>query len=129
LRRLIQHGSGVESSTRRLVDGGECTMVVLFGRKEALSWLVANGLEPSQQSAEIRLQEMEDKRFIEAVDLSRLPLNQKGAALDNEGLTHRFVDPWEVEALQSREGETWGAYLGRFSVLALTRSLWLQRRQ
>jgi hypothetical protein len=120
LRRLIQHGSGVEFSTLRLVDGGECTVVVLFRRKEALSWLVANGLEQSQQSAEIRLQEMEDKRFIEAVDLSRLPLKQKGAASEDEGVTYRFVDPWEVEALQSREGETRGASLGRCRFLGFS---------
>lgn len=113
LRRMIQQGSGIEFSTLRLVDGGECTVVVLFRREEAISWLVCNGLEPTETSADDRLQDMEYNRYIEGIELSKLPLKQKGASSFEEGITYRFIDPWEVEAVRSREGETHGASLGR----------------
>jgi hypothetical protein len=113
LRRLIQQGSGVEFTTLRLVNGGECTLVLLFSRKDAASWLVANGWDENETCAEIRLQQMQVERFIEPVDLSRLPLKQKGSSLHDGEVRFRFVDPWEVEALFNRDGETLSASLGR----------------
>ena len=120
LRRMIQQKSGVEFTTLRLVDGGEYTMVLLFSKKDALTWLVANGFEQSEEFAEIRLQQLQKERFIEPIDLSRLPLKQKGAAAEDKGIRYRFVDPWEVEALSSREGETKSASLGRCSLLSFS---------
>lgn len=112
LRRMIQRGSGVEFSTLRLVDGGECTMVVLFSRNEAIQWLLSSGLEQEEEDALIQLDQMEKHRVIEPVDLSRLPLKQKSDG-KNVGVRYRFVDPWEVEALSNRDGETKSASLGR----------------
>jgi hypothetical protein len=113
LRGMIQQGSGVEFSTLRLVDAGECTMLVLFSRKEAVRWLVSLGIEQTEETAAARLHEMELDRVIEPVDLSLLPLKQKSVDPELEGVRYRFVDPWEVEALSNREGETRSASLGR----------------
>ena len=113
LRGMVKQGSGVEFSTLRLVDGGDCTMVVLFSKHEAIQWLVKHGVEQSEELASDRLERMEKERIIEPVDLSRLPLKQKSSDLNDEGIRYRFVDPWEVEALQNREGETRNASLGR----------------
>ncbi|KAL7561202.1 hypothetical protein ACA910_004128 [Epithemia clementina (nom. ined.)] len=112
LRSMIQRNSGVEFSTLRLVDGGECSMVVLFSKNEAIEWLVSSGIEPSEADADHRLARMERERVIEQIDFSRLPLKQRPADL-HEGVRYRFVDPWEVEAVSSREGETTSALLGR----------------
>ena len=112
LRSMIQRNSGVEFSTLRLVDGGECSMVVLFSKHEAVEWLVSSGTEPSESDATHRLERMERERVIEPIDFSRLPLKQRPADLD-QGIRYRFVDPWEVEAVSSREGETTSASLGR----------------
>ena len=111
LRRLIQRDSGVEFSTLRLVDGGDCSMVVLFGKDEALKWLLSTGTEDTEESATDRLASMERERVIEAVDLFKLPL--KRPADTNEGIRYRIVDPWEVEAVNDREGETRSVILGR----------------
>lgn len=113
LRRMIQRDSGVEFSTLRLVDGGECTIVVIFSQKDAIKWLVSSGLEETEEDALARLRRVEKHRVIEAIDLSRLPLKQKGAGNEDEGVRYRILDPWEVEALHSWEGETLGASLGR----------------
>lgn len=112
LRGMIQLGSGVEFSTLRLVDAGECTMLVLFSRQEAVRWLVSSGIEQTNDTAVARLEKMEKDRVIEPVDLSLLPLKQKTVPL-YAGVRYRFVDPWEVEALSNREGETRSASLGR----------------
>ncbi len=119
LRKMIQQGSGVEFSTLRLVDGGECTMVVLFKRNDALEWLVSSGYEQSEAEAANRLVSMENARFIEPVDLSKLRLKHKGAATE-EVVTYRFIDPWEVEALENRDAETRAATLGRSKVLGFS---------
>jgi hypothetical protein len=37
LRRIIQRSSGVDFSTLRLIDEGECTLVVLFSRNDTVS--------------------------------------------------------------------------------------------
>lgn len=112
LRGMIQE-SGVEFSTLRLVDAGECTMLVLFSRNEALRWLVSSGIEDSEDKALDRLEKMEKDRVIEPVDLSLLPLKQKSVNPHEQVVRYRFVDPWEVEALSNREGETRSASLGR----------------
>ena len=112
LRSMIQRNSGVDFSTLRLVDGGDCSMVVLFSKNEAIQWLVSSGTELSEADASHRLARMERERVIEPIDFSRLPLKQRPADLD-EGVRYRFVDPWEVEAVNSREGETSSASLGR----------------
>jgi hypothetical protein len=118
LRRMIQRGSGVDFSTLRLVDGGECTLVVLFSKKEAVQWLLSSGSEQSELDAVSRLERMEQTRVIEAIDLNRLPLKKSG---QKEASVHyRFVDPWEVESLASREGETRSATLGRSSFLGFS---------
>ena len=112
LRRLIQRESGIEFSTLRLVDGGDCSMVVLFSKAEAIKWLLSTGTEESEDAAVCRLTWMENERVIEAVDLTQLPLKQRPADMDL-GLRYRIVDPWEVEAVNDREGETRSAVLGR----------------
>lgn len=113
LRRMIQQDSGVEFSTLRLVNGSECTMVVLFSKNEAVQWLVSSGSEQSKEDAIARLGRMEKKRVIEQVNLSSLPLKQKVSGSAEEGVRYRLVDPWEVEAVVKREGETRSASLGR----------------
>jgi hypothetical protein len=113
LRRLIQRDSGIEFSTLRLIDGGDCTMVVLFSKAEAIKWLRSTGTEESEEAALHRLSWMENERVIEAVDLSRLPLKHKPANTSDEGIRYRIVDPWEVEAVTDRDGETRSACLGR----------------
>jgi hypothetical protein len=119
LRRMIQRGSGVEFSTLRLVDGGECTMVVLFSRTQAIKWLLSSGMEQEEEDARLRLEQMEKQRIIEPVDLSRLPIKQKSDG-KNIGVRYRFVDPWEVEALSNRDGETKSASLGRERYVAFS---------
>ena len=113
LRKMIQRDSGVEFSTLRLVDGGDCTIVVIFSQVDTIRWLVTNGVEDSESSALSRLQRMKDRRVIEAVDLSKIKLKQKEAGTLKKGVRYRILDPWEVEALHSWEGETLGASLGR----------------
>ena len=87
-------------------------MVVLFSKTEAVKWLVSTGTEESEEAALGRLTWMENERVIEAVNLSQLPLKQRPAEMD-EGMRYRIVDPWEVEAVNDREGETRSAVLGR----------------
>jgi hypothetical protein len=120
LQGMIQRGSSVDFSTLRLVDGGECTMVVLFSKKEAIRWLLDNGIESSKERAVLRLEKMEKNREIEPVDLSKLPLKQKSVDAIDEGVRYRFVDPWEVEAVSDREGETRSASLGRGSFVTFS---------
>jgi len=112
LRSMIQRDSGVEFSTLRLVDGGECSMVVLFSRSEAIEWLISSGTEHSEVDAIHRLEIMEKERVIEPVDFAQLPLKHRPSELE-EGVRYRFVDPWEVEAVENRDGETRSAALGR----------------
>jgi hypothetical protein len=88
-------------------------MVVLFSKAEAIKWLRSTGTEESEEAALHRLSWMENERVIEAVDLSRLPLKHKPANTSDEGIRYRIVDPWEVEAVTDRDGETRSACLGR----------------
>jgi len=113
LRRMIQKDSGVEFSTLRLVDGGECTIVVIFSQKDTVNWLLSSGLEETEADALRRLERVEKRRVIEAIDLSGLKLKQKESVIAGDGTRYRILDPWEVEALQNWEGETLGASVGR----------------
>jgi hypothetical protein len=122
IRRMIQPNSGVDFRTLRLADGGDSTVVVLFSKNEAMEWLMKF---VSKESALEKLAMMERIRVIEPIDLSRLQLKaystQKGAKLEEDtGVRYRIVDPWEVEALDSREGETKSASIGRERFLAFS---------
>lgn len=134
IRQMIQPGSGVEFRTLRLGDSGENAMVVLFSKKEAVSWFVDNDVEKDEDDARERLRMMERNRVIEPVDLRLLaPKGYKktkkteeveignsehGEIVDASGIRYRLVDPWEVEPLMSREAETRGASLGRQHLLS-----------
>jgi hypothetical protein len=132
IRKMIQPGSGVEFRTLRLGDGGESAMVVLFEKKEAVSWLVNNGYEKTEKAALKSLRVMEINRVIEPINLQILlpgvnqnPSNQGdvqniASNTEVEGTRYRLVDPWEVEPLYSREAETRGASIGRNRFLAFS---------
>lgn len=120
LRRMIQQNSGVDFSTLRLTDGGECTMVVLFSKAKAIEWLITFGKEKSEADALAWLARMEERRVIEAVNLSDLPIKHRHKEIEGQGVRYRFVDPWEVEAVQNREGETRSACLGRDCFLSFS---------
>ena len=113
IRRMIQRDSGVNFSTLKLVDGGDNTIVVIFSQEETINWLVSSKIEDSVEAAMTRLKLLEDSRVIESLDLSTLPLKQRVNRAEELGIRYRILDPWEVEALQSWEGETLGASLGR----------------
>uniref|UniRef100_A0A7S2MKE5 C2 domain-containing protein n=1 Tax=Helicotheca tamesis TaxID=374047 RepID=A0A7S2MKE5_9STRA len=135
IRRMIQPGSGVEFRTLKVGEGGNTAMVVLFCRSEAIEYLVSSGAEKDEAEADARLKRMQHRRVIEEIDLDELT-GGKGHAISASGpdsrketseIRFRFVDPWEVEALESKEGEVLGASLGRehylaFNVGIVTRS-------
>ena len=112
LRKMIQKDSGVDFSTLRLVDGGECTIVVIFNQNDTVKWMVSSGMEETEADAFARLHRIEKHRVIESIDVSGLKVKREAGAPE-EGLRYRILDPWEVEAIQSWEGETLGASLGR----------------
>ena len=61
---------------------------------------------------------MQKRRVIEPIDMRQLAIGKSGlfagsVDLNGEDIRYRFVDPWEVEALESKEGEFMGAVLGR----------------
>jgi hypothetical protein len=125
IRRMIQPNSGVDFRTLRLADGGDSTVVVLFSKKEAVEWLLTFGSEKRKEGALAKLETMEKIRVIEPIDLARLQLKaystQKGSKVEeDQGVRYRIVDPWEVEALDSREGETKSAAIGRERFLAFS---------
>jgi len=115
IRRMIQPGSGVEFRTLRVGEGGESAMIVLFSKNEAIEWLKSNGMEKSNKDALHRLALMEERRVIEPIALSDLHLKAFSQLSHDEEeiICYRFVDPWEVEVLENREGETKAAALGR----------------
>lgn len=129
IRRMIRADSGVEFRTIRVGEGGESAMIVLFSKSEAVNWFLASGAEKNEEDARVRLEMMEKRRVIEPVeakDLSAKPVSSAGKE-EVESVRYRFVDPWEVEVLESREAETLGASLGRehfnpFSVSTVARS-------
>ena len=43
IRRMIQAGSGVDFRTLRVGEAGNSVIVVLFGKKDAIKWMLSNG--------------------------------------------------------------------------------------
>ena len=113
LRGMVQPESGLEFNTLRLIDGGECTILILFSRSEAIRWFLEKKVEETDEEAVERLRKMEESRAIEAIDMSKLPIKHKPTDIQNDDVRYRIVDPWEVEAVKNRDGETRGASIGR----------------
>lgn len=124
IRRMIQPNSGVEFRTLRVGEGGDSAMIILFSKSDAMSWVKQSGMEKNDKDALSRLARMEERRVIEPIALSDLSLkafSHNHHHEPGEDVTcYRFVDPWEVEALGSREGETKAAALGREHYLAFS---------
>ena len=134
IRRMIQPQSGVEFRTLRVGEAGQSAVVVLFRKSQAMKWIIKSGAEKDENDAAKRLEIMEKRRVIEQVDLSSISF-EKMVSSDGKELTpeneldvrYRFVDPWEVEVVESKDGELRGASLGRqrfvpFSIGAVARS-------
>jgi hypothetical protein len=114
IRRMIQAGSGVEFRTLRVGEAGNSVIVVLFGKNDAVKWMVSNGVAKDQADAEKKLKVMELMRIIEPITSTDLSIPKSYAATHPATESrYRFVDPWEVEALESKAGETANAALGR----------------
>merc|ERR1719416_225277 len=129
VRRIIQPSSGVEFRTLRVGEGSQSAIVVLFSKKQAISWLVTHGAERDEVNASDSLRRMEKRRVIEEIDLKKLCDLARGkgfmvtttstdAGDSKEGIRYRVVDPWEVEVLESKEAETARAALGREHLLS-----------
>jgi hypothetical protein len=114
IRSCIQPGSGVDFRTLRVGEPGNSVIVVLFGKQDAIKWLASHETGGDENEAEERLKRMEVMRVIESITWSDLSL-PKGYAATHPSATsrYRFVDPWEVEPLESKAGETANAALGR----------------
>ena len=114
IRRMIQAGSGVEFRTLRVGEAGNSVIVVLFGKKDAVNWMISNDVAKDEAEAEKRLEMMELMRVIEPITATDLSIPKSYAATHPATESrYRFVDPWEVEALESKAGETANAALGR----------------
>ena len=114
IRKMIQAGSGVDFRTLRVGEAGNSVIVVLFDKQDAIKWLMANETGNDEAEAIERLKLMESMRVVEPITSSDLSI-PKSYAASHPSTEHRyrFVDPWEVEALESRSGETASAALGR----------------
>ena len=120
IRRMIQKRSGVDFRTLRVGEAGHSAVVVLFRRSQAISWIIRNGAEINDVDAAKRLHIMERRRVIERVDLNSIAYERHmdhsahndSTDVDND-IRYRFVDPWEVEVLESKDAELRGAALGR----------------
>ena len=116
IRKMIQPRSGVEFRTLRVGEAGHSAVVVLFSRSEAITWMVSSGTEKNEEDAESRLSLIEKNRIIEQVDLHSLSGTNKeenGEGDIDKEIRYRFVDPWEVEVLESKDAELRAASLGR----------------
>ena len=114
IRKMIQAGSGVDFRTLRVGEAGNSVIVVLFGKQDSINWLMTNGIVNDEAEAKERLKVMEQTRVIEPVTFSDLSIPKSYASSHpSTESRYRFVDPWEVEALESRSGETASAALGR----------------
>jgi hypothetical protein len=134
IRRMIQPQSGVEFRTLRVGEAGQSAVVVLFRKSQAMKWIIKSGAEKDENDAAKRLEIMEKRRVIEQVDLSSISFEKmvssdgKEFSPENElDVRYRFVDPWEVEVVDSKDGEPRGASLGRqrfvpFSIGTVARS-------
>jgi len=117
---MIQSGSGLDFRTLRVGEAGNSVIVVLFDKHDAIKWLMANETGNDEAKAIERLKLMELMRVVEPITSSDLSLPKSYAASHpNTESRYRFVDPWEVEALESRSGETASAALGRGRYQAL----------
>ena len=120
IRRMIQAGSGVDFRTLRVGEAGNSVIVVLFDKHDAIKWLMANETGNDEVEAAERLKLMELMRVIEPITSTDLSIPKSYAASHpSTESRYRFVDPWEVEALESRSGETASAALGRGRYQAL----------
>ncbi|KAL7458930.1 hypothetical protein ACHAWC_010738 [Mediolabrus comicus] len=114
IRRMIQAGSGVDFRTLRVGEAGNSVIVVLFGKSDAVQWMISNGVGSDKADAEKKLKVMESMRVIEPITSTDLSIPKSYAATHPATESrYRFVDPWEVEALESKAGETANAALGR----------------
>lgn len=118
IRRMIQPNSGIEFRTLRVGEGGDTAMVVLCSRDDVVKWLLANKFDAEEPDAVERLSRMEASRVIEQIAMSDLSLKVLGQhfsrrAGEGDIVCYRFVDPWEVEVVENREGETKAASVGR----------------
>jgi len=115
IRQMIQPNSGVEFRTLRVGEGNNSSIVVMFSKKEATAWFISSGAETDDEGASKRLEGMERRRIIEQLDLNELAVGKSYS--DSQGhekdVRYRFVDPWEVEVVESREGEVASATIGR----------------
>ncbi len=123
IRRMIQPRSGVDFRTLRVGEAGHSAVIVLFRKSEAISWIVSSGAEKNASDAIKRLDMMERQRVIEQVDL-KLFAPDKQVVVSNghdedesdetdKEVRFRFVDPWEVEVIESKDEELRSASLGR----------------
>jgi hypothetical protein len=117
IRRMIQPDSGVEFRTLRVGEGSDSAMIVLFSKNAAMNWLISSGTEKDEDEALARLGRMERRRVIEPIAMEDLAIkaftSNAGQKEEQDEVRYRFVDPWEVEGLESREAETRAASLGR----------------
>eukprot|EP00557_Chaetoceros_sp_GSL56_P000287 CAMPEP_0176502390 /NCGR_PEP_ID=MMETSP0200_2-20121128/14724_1 /TAXON_ID=947934 /ORGANISM="Chaetoceros sp., Strain GSL56" /LENGTH=3205 /DNA_ID=CAMNT_0017901451 /DNA_START=45 /DNA_END=9663 /DNA_ORIENTATION=+ len=119
IRRMIQPRSGVEFRTLRIGEAGRSAVVVLFRRSQAITWIIKSGAEINESDAKKRLDLMQKNRVIELVDLNHITYEKRVEGEINEfaniddDVRYRFVDPWEVEVLDSKDAELRGASLGR----------------
>jgi hypothetical protein len=119
IRRMIQPRSGVEFRTLRIGEAGRSAVIVLFRRSQAITWIIKSGAEANESDATKRLDLMQKNRVIELVDLNHIAYEKRleGEIIDftqdDNDVRYRFVDPWEVEVLDSKDGELRGASLGR----------------
>jgi len=123
IRRMIQPRSGVEFRTLRVGEAGHSAVIVLFRKSEAISWIVSSGAEKNESDAIKRLNIMEKSRVIEQVDLNLFAPDKQVVGLNGQEETDfdgtekeirfRFVDPWEVEVIESKDAELRSASLGR----------------
>ncbi|KAL3804783.1 hypothetical protein ACHAWO_005312 [Cyclotella atomus] len=121
IRNCIQAGSGVDFRTLRVGEPGNSVIVVLFGKEDAIKWLASHETGGDENEAKERLQLMELTRVIEPITWSDLSLPKGYAASHPTAASrYRFVDPWEVEPLESKAGETASAALGRGKYQSLT---------
>jgi len=121
IRNCIQPNSGVDFRTLRVGEPGNSVIVVLFGRDDAVKWLASHETGGDENEAQERLKHMEMMRVIEPITWSDLSLPKGYAASHpSANLRYRFVDPWEVEPLESKAGETASAALGRGRYQTLT---------
>ena len=121
IRNCIQPGSGVDFRTLRVGEPGNSVIVVLFGKDDAIQWLATHETGGDENEAQERLKMMELKRVIEPITWSDLSLPKGYAASHpSASLRYRFVDPWEVEPLDSKAGETASVALGRERYQTLT---------